>query len=79
VLKHIEDNGDLAVLANDSGSILLVCESCKRQWLLEGAERADVETRLEAESVIDSLRRNPEVLEGTSLRFEDVLRRWKAR
>lgn len=73
MLKHIEDNGDLTVLINDSGSILLVCESCKRQWIVESAGGAkDVVAGLEAKSVIDALRENPEVLEGTSVTLEDL-------
>lgn len=73
MLKHIEDNGDLTVLANDSGSVLLVCESCKRQWIVGSAAAArDMGVSREARSVIDSLRANPEVLEGTSVSLEDL-------
>ena len=73
MLKHIEDNGDLTVLANDSGSVLLVCQSCKRQWIVESAAAArDMGGSREARSVIDSLRANPEVLEGTSVSIEDL-------
>lgn len=73
MLKHIEDNGDLTVFANDSGSVLLVCESCKRQWIVESAAGTrDMGVAREARSVVDSLRANPEVLEGTSVSIEDL-------
>lgn len=73
MLKHIEDNGDLAVLANDSGSILLVCEACKRQWILESpAASRDVGPLRETRSVIDALRANPQVLQGTPLSLDDL-------
>jgi hypothetical protein len=73
VLKHIEDNGDLAVLANDAGSILLVCETCKRQWLVESVPAArDVAVGVNAQSVIEALRAHPEALEGTSVTLDDL-------
>jgi len=32
MLKHMEDGGELNVLLDDQGTVLLVCDKCKEVW-----------------------------------------------
>ena len=32
MLKHIEDQGDLNLVINDEGEMLLVCSACRKIW-----------------------------------------------
>ncbi len=73
MLKHIEDDGDLAVLANDAGAVLLVCETCKRRWVVQGAPGArEAPSGAGAESVLETLRAHPDVLAGSPVSLDDL-------
>ncbi len=32
MLKHMEDNADLNILVDDTGSIVVICSKCKKLW-----------------------------------------------
>ncbi len=55
--KHVEDDGDLNVIVNDGGQLLVVCSQCKKGWLgrLDAITEAP---KADADSLIESLTSN---------------------
>jgi hypothetical protein len=76
MLKHIEDDGDLALLVNDEGAFLFVCQLCKRQWLLQtpgtGDVLPDLGLRDVRRSIIDAVQANPGVLAHPPISLDDL-------
>lgn len=57
MLQHMDDRGDLNILIDDSGSMLVICSKCKKVWSgtlqlnevnedMEGAELENVGSML---------------------------------
>jgi hypothetical protein len=49
MLKHIEDDGDLSILVNDEGAMLVLC-SQRHHWIGKLSARQDAD-----EAVVDSI------------------------
>jgi hypothetical protein len=79
MLKHIEDDAELAFLINDDGAVLVVCQECKKQWVLQigdvsDAARPDVEfaPRNLQHLIKTSLAEHPNVLTELSIELSDL-------
>ena len=35
MMKHMQDGGDLNMLINDAGDLLLICSECKKVWTIK--------------------------------------------
>ena len=54
MLKHIEDDGDLSLLVNDAGALLLVCSN-GHQWIATAKPVTDAQDSTRS-SLADALR-----------------------
>lgn len=72
MLKHIEDEGDLNMLINDSGEVLYLCSECRKQWI--GAATPVSDAAGESKSAMaESLKANFRVFEGAGFDADEVM------
>jgi hypothetical protein len=78
MLKHIEDNGDLNILINSSGAILLVCSVCKTMWTGTFSPRSseamalggELERSSSGDTLTAALQDNPSLLDELGIDAE---------
>lgn len=74
MLKHIDDEGELNILIDDAGSLLLICSGCKKIWqgkltLAESSTSAMKATKRMMESALTA---NPSILESLGMDMKSV-------